>query len=152
MTNFHLCNMHKIYVLLVHRLQTFSFNLDILSVSTDRVLHPAHRGERIHSLGCRRPLRCCVSAPYTVSLHWSDRTFHFGVLMLQTENLNSAASSFQVSLLAVWQSDRNAVSGQRCVCFAAAAPLLSHDGTSAGRPLLGTSLSSLNSRNTKIKS
>lgn len=124
---------------LAYRLQTSSFNS---SVSTDRVLHPAHCGERIHSFGCRRPLRCCVSPPHfqppsMVLIRFFSVSSSFLSDVLQTENLNS---SFQVSLLTVWQPDRYAVPGQRRVRVAAAAALLSHDGTSGGRPLLGTSL------------
>ncbi|GLD46767.1 large neutral amino acids transporter small subunit 4-like protein, partial [Lates japonicus] len=41
-----------------------------------------------------------------------------------------------VSLLPVWQSNRHAVSGQCCICSAAATPVSGYDGTPEGRSTL----------------
>lgn len=47
------------------------------------------------------------------------------------------APYIQLPFLAVWQSNRHAVAGQRRLCSSPAAPLLGYDGTPAGRPILG---------------
>lgn len=49
----------------------------------------------------------------------------------------SLPSHTQLPFLPVRQSYRHAVSGQRCVRSAPAAPLLGYDGTPGGRPILG---------------
>uniref|UniRef100_A0AAQ5ZTP4 Large neutral amino acids transporter small subunit 4 n=1 Tax=Amphiprion ocellaris TaxID=80972 RepID=A0AAQ5ZTP4_AMPOC len=57
----------------------------------------------------------------------------------------------QVSLLTVWQFNRNAVSGQCCVCSAAATPVFGYDGTPGGRPILGMNTQILKHTHTQIK-
>lgn len=49
----------------------------------------------------------------------------------------SLPSHVQLPVLPVRQSNRHAVSGQRRVRSAPAAPLLGYDGTPGGRPILG---------------
>lgn len=103
---------------------------------SDCVIRFAHCGERIHSLCCWRPLRCCVSL--------NESYTHHPLLLLlllwkqfQTSKLNVLLPSLQVSLLPVWHSNRNAVSGQCCVRSTAATSVSGYDGTPRGRPTLG---------------
>lgn len=98
----------------------------------DFVLHPPHCGERIHSLCGWWPLCCCVSLthPPTLSSLCDRRS-------KQAKITKSPLLPLQIPVLPVRQSDWHAVSGQCCVCSAAAAPVSGHDGTPGWRPVLG---------------
>lgn len=55
----------------------------------------------------------------------------------QAKITKSPLLPLQIPVLPVRQSDWHAVSGQCCVCSAAAAPVSGHDGTPGWRPVLG---------------
>lgn len=69
-------------------------------------------------------------------------------MQVQIEKLNLTLLFLQVSLLPVWQSNRHAVSGQCCLCSAAATPVSGYDGTPAGRPTLGMYIHTHNQKHT----
>lgn len=102
----------------------------MILIVLDFVLHSPHCGERIHSLCGWWPLRCCVSLTHPPTLSDPNRK----------EITKWPPLPLQIPVLPVRQPDWHAVSGQCCVCSAAAASVSGHDGTPGWRPVLGMNI------------